>query len=64
MFGDRFCAISVTQHCSDYLVSGVPAPFVELVAPGIDVNPEQCIRWLDESEVPLATALRSQNLLL
>jgi len=33
-----------------YLVAWVPPAFVELAARGIEVNPERCIAWLDETE--------------
>jgi hypothetical protein len=47
----------------DYLVSWVPAGFVESVDRGINVNPEECIVWLEDSKVPLAKTLRSHGLL-
>jgi hypothetical protein len=47
----------------DYLVSWVPAEFVDSVERGINVNPEECILWLADSHVPLAEALRSRGLL-
>lgn len=34
-----------------YLISWVPAELVACVQAGIDVNPEQCIQWLDDTEV-------------
>jgi hypothetical protein len=47
----------------EYLVSWVPSQLAELVGRGIRVNPEECIRWLDESAVPLVMELRTRNLL-
>lgn len=43
-----------------YLVSWVPPQLVRLVQEGLDVNPEQCILWADDSsvsKVPIATKL-------
>lgn len=37
-----------------YLMSWVPPAFVSLVQRGIDANPEQCIRWLSDSDRPFA----------
>lgn len=42
-----------TDSTSNYLVAWVPPVFVDLVAHGIEVNPEQCIRWLDDTECSL-----------
>ena len=42
------------RSAADYLVSWVPPPFVELVAVGIDVNPERCIEWLSHSDTHVA----------
>ncbi|HST59188.1 MAG TPA: hypothetical protein VLK84_10875 [Longimicrobium sp.] len=43
-----------------YLVTWVPPVFEELVARGIEVNPEQCIRWLDETECSLRRRLAEE----
>jgi hypothetical protein len=43
-----------TDAYVNYLVAWVPPVFVELVARGIEVNPEQCIRWLDETDCGLS----------
>jgi hypothetical protein len=47
----------------DYLVSWVPRLFVELVDRGIYVNPEECIRWLDSTNLAVAAHLRAQKIL-
>lgn len=39
---------------SEYLIAWVPPAFVELAGAGIRANPDECILWLDESEVSLA----------
>ena len=31
-----------------YLISWVPAPLIGMVQEGLDVNPEQCILWVDD----------------
>ncbi len=36
-----------------YLVSWVPREFLSAVQKGIDVNPEQCIRWIEDADVEL-----------
>jgi hypothetical protein len=43
---------------SEYLIAWVPPVFVERATAGILVNPEECIRWLDESGVSFAQLLR------
>ena len=48
---------------ADYLVSWVPSVLVASVERGIYVNPEECILWLADSNVPLVRALRSQRIL-
>ena len=49
-FRDDVASDSSYAH---YLVAWVPKDLVPLVQEGIDVNPERCIEWLDESEVSL-----------
>ena len=44
---------------ASYLVSWVPPVFLENVAAGIVVNPEECIQWLDESDVALKKLLQN-----
>jgi hypothetical protein len=38
---------------SKYLVAWIPPAFLKLVSAGIDVNPEECIVWLDQARVTL-----------
>lgn len=45
---------------ANYLVAWVPPVFVELVGRGIEVNPEQCIRWLDDTDCELRKRLTEQ----
>jgi hypothetical protein len=40
-----------------YLVAWVPPQFLSLTTAGIDVNPEECIVWLDSTGLPLAKRL-------
>jgi hypothetical protein len=47
----------------DYLVSWVPPEFIRAVERGIFVNPEECILWLADSQVPLVAELRAAGLL-
>ena len=48
-----------SDHYSDYLIAWVPPAFVGLASAGIAVNPEECIRWLDESGVSFARLIES-----
>jgi len=43
-----------------YLISWVPPQFLESVSRGIYVNPEQCIRWLEDCTDPFAQYLAEQ----
>lgn len=45
-----------------YLVAWIPPVFVESVGYGIEVNPEECILWLDEMDTPFAQALRERGI--
>jgi hypothetical protein len=42
---------------ANYLVAWVPRVLEDLVARGIEVNPERCILWLDESDCGLQRLL-------
>ena len=42
---------------SRYLLSWIPPSFVRLASNGIEVNPEQCITWLNDSEVAIRDML-------
>lgn len=46
----------------EMLISWVPASFVELVQGGIDVNPEECICWLEQVDWPIVHKLRERRL--
>jgi len=46
-----------------HLVSWVPPSFLELATAGIEVNPEECIRWVEDTDVPLRTQLRERGLI-
>jgi hypothetical protein len=43
---------------SEYLIAWIPPALIELAAAGIMVNPEECIKWLDESAVSFTQLLR------
>jgi hypothetical protein len=51
-----------TRHSNKakYLVAWVPPTFVDHVCKGIAVNPEECIRWLDNSNARFARAIFPQ----
>lgn len=38
---------------NEYLIAYVPSVFTALVQSGINVNPEQCIAWIEDTGVPL-----------
>ena len=44
-----------------FLISWVPDLFLDLAQTGIDVNPEECICWLDDYEHPIVDALRKYD---
>ena len=46
-----------------YLLCWVPDPLVERVDHGIDVNPEACIRWIEDTDVGVKAALRELGFL-
>jgi hypothetical protein len=46
----------------DYIVSWVPPALAGFVNGGINVNPEECIRWLQRARVPLADELLARGL--
>ena len=48
---------------SVYLVSWVPSVFLDLASAGIGVNPEECILWLHDADVPLSAELRERGLI-
>jgi hypothetical protein len=48
---------------SDHLISWVPPTFIDLVDRGIYVNPEQCICWLDDTDLAVAEHLRARGIL-
>lgn len=44
---------------SGYILSYIPAQFIDLVQRGIDVNAEECILWLDDHKHASAEIIRS-----
>jgi hypothetical protein len=46
------------EPTGNYLLSWVPAAFVELVSAGIHVSPEVCIQWLGTTDFELRSHLR------
>lgn len=40
------------------LVSWVPSEFIELAGAGILVNPEECVKWLDDADVSVRELMR------
>jgi hypothetical protein len=56
---DTWVGLYQDERGEDYLVSWVPPSFREIVGEGIRVNPEECIHWISETDVPLLAYLRS-----
>ena len=44
-----------------YLISYVPEMFLQQAARGVEVNPEQCVMWLYDSDTPIGSVLRSDG---
>ena len=51
------------RYSGPYLVSWVPPSFLDLAAAGIFVNPEECIRWLEDTDVPIRARLRERGVI-
>jgi hypothetical protein len=51
--------IQETSGPDPYLLAWVPPALIPLADRGIQVNPEQCILWLDDSDVELRAAMRT-----
>ena len=45
------------------LISWVPPIFITNAQAGIDVNPEECMFWLDDLDHPIVTELRNRGVL-
>lgn len=56
-------APSAGRYDTEYLVAWVPHDLVSLAGEGIECNPEECIRWLADTNVEMAEALRTVGLL-
>lgn len=52
------CAGASDRPHSNFLISWVPPAFVAAAVRGIEVNPEECIKWLDVVDHPIVRALR------
>jgi hypothetical protein len=48
---DMWVAYFYESSGKNYLISWIPPEFVELASKGVEVNPEQCISWVDPHEV-------------
>jgi hypothetical protein len=46
------------RGCDSYLLSWVPDSLIEVVASGIWVNPEECIRWATDLDTPFIWQLK------
>jgi hypothetical protein len=46
------------SHSHDsHLVAWIPPEFISLVDAGVQVNPEECVRWLDNADIELRKRL-------
>lgn len=50
------------EYNTEYLVAWIPREFVKLANRGVNVNPEQCIQWLVNTQLELTVALRNEKL--
>jgi hypothetical protein len=48
---------------ANFLIAWVPPIFLELANGGIEVNPEECIAWLDTLDNPFTQKLKQLNLI-
>jgi hypothetical protein len=55
---DTWVAYIYEKQKMGYLVCWIPDQYMSLAQSGIDVNPEQCIYWLDESENNFAKLIK------
>lgn len=59
---DTWVGLYQDEGGEDYLVSWIPPSLLEIVDAGVRVNPEECIRWISDTDVPLVAYLRSSGL--
>jgi hypothetical protein len=50
------------RGCDSYLLSWVPDSLIEVVASGIRVNPEKCVRWAIDLDTPFIRQLKQNGL--
>jgi hypothetical protein len=58
LFRDEDADVSTAE----YVVCWVPPALIEVAARGIEVNPERCIVWLEESQTNVARELRLRGM--
>ncbi len=61
-FDDATDEADAAPDYAGYLLCWVPEPFCKLANEGVSVNPEACIRWLDETDVRLRPLLQALTL--
>jgi hypothetical protein len=52
------------RGCDSFLLTWVPTVLVKVVEAGIDVNPEECIRWASDLDTAFIRQLRQGGLIL
>lgn len=55
--------VDTVEENQTYLIAWVPPELLELASDGIDVNPEDCIRWAGNVDAEFVRQLRSAGLL-
>lgn len=50
------------RGCNSYLLSWVPDVLVEVIEAGIDVNPEECLRWATDLDTTFIRQLKQAGL--
>lgn len=49
------------RGCDSYLLSWVPDSLIEVVASGIWVNPEECVRWATDLDTPFIRQIKQKG---
>jgi len=59
---DRVSNLEWWRGCNSYLLSWVPDVLVEVIEAGIDVNPEECLRWATDLDTAFIRQLKQAGL--
>jgi hypothetical protein len=61
--GPKIALLGDDLDSRPHLVSWVPPSFLGLAAAGIRANAEECVRWLEDTDVPLVALLRERGVI-